>query len=116
MLVEPHQESRELLTSVLEYCGASVLATSSIEAAVERLQLITPHVVLNAICPPERNGRSLPAELRSLPGGDQIVAIAVTTTGDGRSLIADGFHAVVTKPVNPDLLCDAIRRLVWSER
>ena len=107
LLVEPDDESRDVLASVLEYCGASVLATPSAKDAVARLRVITPHVVLSAVSMAEHDGRSL---LRASAG--RVPAIAVTTSADAPALLADGFRGVITKPVDPDALCDAIRRVV----
>jgi CheY-like chemotaxis protein len=112
LLVEPHDESRDVLTSVLEYCGASVLATASAKDAAARLRLITPHVVLSSPSPPDHDGRWLLAQIRASSDGHAPPAIALTTETEAPAPLADGFRAVMPKPIDPDALCDAIRRLV----
>jgi CheY-like chemotaxis protein len=108
LLVEPDPDAREVLASALEYAGAGVVAAESADAALDRLLLIVPDVLLCEIAMPVHDGRWLLKQVRAR--GHDLAAVAVTTSPDGGGLLPDGFSAALKKPVDPVALADAIHR------
>jgi CheY-like chemotaxis protein len=112
LVVEDDEDSRSILTAVLRYYGAHVVATSSADAALARLKVLRPDVVVTDIAMPSHDGVWLLRELRKLPGTENIAVVAVTAVAEPHDLRGAGFHTALTKPVDPQALCDVIRRVM----
>jgi CheY-like chemotaxis protein len=113
LLAEDDDDARELLTFALRACGASVVAAASAREALAFSATIVPSVLVTDISMPGEDGFWLLTELRrSLHRrGVQIPAVACTAlarefTRD--AVLAAGFQAYVTKPVDPLALCAAV--------
>jgi CheY-like chemotaxis protein len=106
LVVDDDFDSRVLLRTVLEYCGALVTVTSSAEEALITLRRVVPDVLVADIAMPDHDGYWLVRQVRSLPKerGGSIPAVAVTgyreAHGAERTLAA-GYHAHLTKPIDP---------------
>jgi CheY-like chemotaxis protein len=117
LLVDDDADTRALLETVLQYCGALVTAVDSARAAMTTLERVKPDLLLSDLSMPERDGYWLIRELRARPAdaGGSIPAIAVTALGlphgVDRSLAA-GFQAHMSKPVDPWELARTISGLV----
>jgi PAS domain S-box-containing protein len=124
LVVDDHEEARQLLTETLSECGAQVTAVSS---GVEALAILAdppegerPSVLTLDINMPEEDGykvlgrvRALEAE-RGVAPSDQIPAIALTALGrseDRLRALAAGFRMHVAKPVEPAELAMVIASL-----
>ena len=115
LVVEDDDDSRTILTAVLRYYGAHVVATSSAEAGLDRLKVLRPNVVVTDIVMPGRDGLWLLRELKALPDADQLAVVAVTAVAEPAALLAAGFDALLTKPVDPQALCDLVQRALELE-
>jgi CheY-like chemotaxis protein len=114
LVVEDHDDSRELLVFALERAGATVIGVASAAEALKWLKTIRPQVIVSDLSMPGRDGFSLLQEVRSLPDLQDLPAIAVTghTQPDILARVASaGFQQFMRKPVNLTDLCDAIRTL-----
>lgn len=106
LLVEDDADSRDLLETVLRYCGALVTSAASADEAMRMLERVKPDVLLTDISMPEHDGYWLIREVRALPldRGGALPAIAITAHGQqhgvDRALVA-GFQAHMRKPVDP---------------
>jgi CheY-like chemotaxis protein len=124
LVVDDHEEARQLLTETLSGCGAQVTAVSS---GVEALAILSdppegerPSVLTLDINMPGEDGykvlervRALEAE-RGVAPSDQIPAIALTALGrseDRLRALAAGFRMHVAKPVEPAELAMVIASL-----
>ena len=110
LVVEDDDDSLTILTTVLRYYGAHVSAATSADAALEQLKILRPHVVVTDIAMPRHDGLWLLRQIRALVPTDEVSVIAVTAVAEPDELLAAGFHAALTKPVDPLVLCHAIRR------
>jgi CheY-like chemotaxis protein len=109
LVVEDHDDSRELFVFALQQAGATVLAVSSVEQALTWLKTVRPQVIVSDLSLPGRDGFSLLQELRSSPDLADLPAIAVTGQPDMMSRAArSGFQRCLRKPINIADLCDAI--------
>ena len=112
LLVEDTDDSRELLRTALESCGALVTEAPSAEVARKLLQAVRPHVLVTDISMPG-DGLNLIREVRAIAEaqGIRVPAIAITAgRGLREKLLAEGFAELVEKPLDPIALCGTIRR------
>jgi len=128
LLVEDDDDSRSLLSLVLERYGAEVVATASSAAAIDSFMQKTPDVVVSDIGMAEEDGYQLIRKLRSLPQQGSLLqsssdtrhpalvpAIALTgyaTHKDRERALAAGYQLHLAKPVEADSLVAAILKLI----
>jgi PAS domain S-box-containing protein len=127
LLVEDDDDSRNLLSLILNRYGAEVSASSSAAEALDSFMQKVPDVVISDIGMAEEDGyelirklRMLPVQGSLLPGlpdslPDLIPAIALTgyaTIKDRDRALAAGYQLHLAKPVEPDELVAAIRNLI----
>ena len=109
LLVEDHDDSRDVVRAMLEYAGAFVVAVASVDDAIHESRSLRIDVVVTDI------------GLRRIPGTwfvedgrlkryKGVPVIAVTGRDIPTSLRAM-FDAVLEKPVDADTLTRAIRRV-----
>ncbi|HEV7684872.1 MAG TPA: PAS domain S-box protein [Pyrinomonadaceae bacterium] len=142
LLVEDDDDSRNLLSLVLNRFGAEVVSTSSSTEAIDSFMQKTPDVVISDIGMAELDGYELIRKLRTLPlqgsllptstgsqsnqhsaiGSRQlptlVPAIALTgyaTVRDRDHALAAGYQLHLAKPVEPDDLVAAIVKLTGKE-
>jgi CheY-like chemotaxis protein len=106
LLVEDDDDSRTLLETVLQYCGALVTAVASARDAMSTLDRVKPDVLLSDLSMPEHDGYWLVRAIRALPAdrGGTMPAIVVTALGHPHGVdrtLGAGFQAHFRKPVEP---------------
>jgi CheY-like chemotaxis protein len=140
LLVEDDDDSRHLLSLILQRFGAQVVSASSSAEALDAFVQKTPHVVISDIGMSEEDGyallrklRLLPVQGSLLPAGpsatsasssnveqpSMIPAIALTgyaTSTDRDRALSAGYQMHIAKPVEPEDLVEAIKRLLTSEK
>jgi PAS domain S-box-containing protein len=119
LVVEDHDDSRELAVQIVESAGASVVAVASVDEALDVLARKRISVVVADIGLPDQDGYSLVRQIRAhrLQRLRTIPVIAVTayvSASDRERTLAMGFHQHVAKPADPVTLIDAIARAVAS--
>jgi CheY-like chemotaxis protein len=112
---------RELLSFVLEYRGAAVVAVGSAEDALASLACDQPDVLVSDVGLPAIDGCGLIAELRRQPPaqGGRIPAVAITDrcgTRDSVQAIDAGFQVSLPKPVPLDTLVAVVAGLARAQR
>lgn len=116
LLVEDDSDTRELLRTILEDCGAEVEPVTSAREALDALASRIPDVLVSDIGMAGANGYDLIEKVRALnpEKGGKVPAIALTAyagVSDRRRALISGFHAHLAKPVEPDELLAIIGRL-----
>jgi CheY-like chemotaxis protein len=117
LIVDDDPEARDLVGTVLRYCGALVSVAAGAGEGLETLQRVLPDVIICDIAMPQRDGYWFVSSLRRLPAdrGGTLPVIAITahgaTHGPDRTLLA-GFQAHIRKPVDPWELCRIIAGMV----
>jgi PAS domain S-box-containing protein len=117
LLVEDDNDTRELLKTLIEKCGARVIAVRSVQEALEEVERAIPDVIVSDIGMPSANGYDLIARIRALQPetGGRIPAIALTAyagAADRRRALLAGFQTHLAKPVELDELIAVIASLV----
>ena len=110
VLVEDHDDSRELLRDILETYGHRVTATANGRAGVQAALSERPEVMIIDIGLPELDGYSVARRVRD-ELGDDVYLIALTGYGqpdDRRRAAEAGFDVHVTKPVDSSALLELL--------
>jgi CheY-like chemotaxis protein len=121
LVVDDEEDTREMLVTLLEGCGARVRAADSVAEALRLLAAERPDVLLSDIGMPGEDGYALIERLRALPseaGGD-LPAVALTAyarTEDRTRALLSGFSTHVPKPVEPLELLAVIASLARRAR
>ena len=143
LLVEDDDDSRYLLSLILQRYGAEVVSASSSAEAQDAFIQKTPHLVISDIGMAEEDGYALLRKLRLLPVQGSLLpesrgirsassleveqkslpstipAIALTgyaTRKDRESALAAGYQLHIAKPVEPDDLVAAIMQLLSASK
>jgi PAS domain S-box-containing protein len=116
LVVDDEPDAREILTVILEQCGAQVKAVGSAPEAWEALQGWKPRVLLADIGMPGEDGYALIRRVRALPpeqGGNTPAAAltAFARTEDRVRALSAGFQIHVPKPVEPAELVAVVQNL-----
>jgi PAS domain S-box-containing protein len=106
LVIEDDADSREMLSVLLENAGAVPVPAASVTEALRLLGDLEVDVVLSDIGMPDRDGFDLIRSLRNFPNPRvrRAPAVAVTAfarTEDRDRILAAGFDAHVSKPVEP---------------
>ena len=115
LLVEDDPDGNELITMVLQRCGARVTSVATAAAALRALDAEKPDVVISDIGLPDVDGIELIKQIRGLPCCEGLPAVALTAYAsrqDAVRVISAGFDAHVAKPVQPAVLGVEIARVL----
>lgn len=109
VVVDDEPDARELIASVLESCGANVVAVASATHALAEIRRAPPNVLVSDIGMPGDDGYTLIRNVRalSLEEGGRTPAIALTAyaqSEDRKRALLAGFNMHVGKPVDPSEL------------
>ena|SRR5262245_54791734 len=112
VLVEDHDDSRELLALMLEQCGAEVVSAPTARRGLQAVLDNRPDVVVSDLGMPGEDGYWLIREVQTQVGA--LPAVAVTGFS-GRyhpaQARAAGFREYLNKPVDPDILCGIVAKV-----
>jgi hypothetical protein len=116
LLVDDEADSREMMASALETCGATVVAAASAREALQALNRSHVDVMLSDIAMPEKDGYELIREVRATSTARiaAVPAAAVTACvrdDERQRALAAGYHMHLAKPVHPAALARAVAAL-----
>ena len=116
LVVEHDADTRELITFILDQCGALVTSVTSVREALHVLADSQIDVLLSDIGPSDHDGYELIRQLRSMDDEDgrNIPAVALTagaTEEDRRRALSADFQCHLSKPVEPTELIAVLSRL-----
>jgi CheY-like chemotaxis protein len=107
LIVDDNQDSADSMALLLQNAGHETHTAHDGLEAVAAAERLLPHVVLLDIGLPALNGYEVCRRLRQLPGGKDMMVVAVTgwgQDGDRRRSREAGFDTHIVKPVDPDAL------------
>lgn len=121
VIVDDNDDTRELLTHVLEYCGAVVTCVGSGEDALAVLGRVRPDVLVSDLAMPRMDGYALIRSVRQMPAelGGTIPAIAITAFAedyDSGKAYEAGFDAYARKPLDLTSFCELVAKLAKGGR
>lgn len=106
ILIDDHDDSREVATALLAAHGFLVDGYASAEQALQRLREDPPEVLVTDVSLPGMSGVDLARTLRSEPQTSGVYVIALTGHSD---LPKGAFDAVITKPFDPERFAKIVR-------
>ena len=112
LVVEDHDDSRDLWERVLRYAGALVTAAGSAHQALELCASVQPDVVVTDLAMPDEDGIWLAQELRARGEQFPIIAVSGYSAVFGARLRAAPFKLVLQKPIDPWRLVEAVASVV----
>ena len=115
LIADDRASSRELLRIVLERAGYAVIEAEDGEAALEQARTGNPDLILLDLQMPRLDGYGVLAQLRIDPRFSKTPVLALTAsamTGDREKILAAGFTDYLSKPAGPELLREAVARLL----
>jgi len=119
LVVDADQECRHLLSSILRYCGALVTTTASSPEALKVISVVKCDVLIVEIALPGESGVDLIHRVRALKPENGGVVRAVALSGqaaDRDAVVAAGFDAHLTTPIEPWAMCRLVATLVLPPR
>lgn len=118
LIADDRASSRELLRTVLERAGYAVLEAGDGEAAVEQALSGNPDLILLDLQMPKLDGYGVLARLRADERFRTVPVLALTASamsGDRERIMAAGFTDYLSKPAGPELLREAVARLLGRD-
>jgi signal transduction histidine kinase len=116
LVVEDEADTRDLLVTALEQCGAAVAAFASVAEGLAELDRAVPDVLVSDIGVPFEDGYSLIRKVRERKPADggAVPAAALTAYArpeDRLRALEAGFQTHLAKPVDPSELVATVARL-----
>lgn len=113
LLVDDNADIRDMVSTVLKNDGADTLCAGSAKEALKSFEAFHPHVVISDLDMPEVDGYTLIRRLRERASWQvpALVLSAYATPEDRARSKEAGFQGHLGKPLNPELLREAIRTL-----
>lgn len=119
LLVEDDEPSRHVATALLRDAGFSVDLAVNGRVAVARVGAATYDLVLMDLLMPVMDGETAAREIRKQARFDALPIVAMTDEamqGDHERRLPAGMNAQVAKPIEPELLWDALLRWIAPRR
>jgi len=104
LIVDDNRDAAETLASLLESLGATVAVAGSGADALRAVTAFSPDAVVLDVGMPGMDGYEVARRIRSMPGSERLVLIALTGWGQDHDIVlarAAGFDHHLVKP--PDL-------------
>lgn len=117
LIVEDHEDSRDVLRMVLESCGATVQLARDGEEGLARIAEQRPDLVLCDLRMPHMDGFAFMERLQADRKLRRIRVIAVTALGSDEDILRTwkaGFEGHVVKPVDLELITSLLERVFWA--
>lgn len=116
LVVDDEPDMRELVAMILAQSGAIVQTAASAAAALAVLDQFQPKILVSDVGMPEMDGYELMRQVRrrSANAPEPILAIALTAYAmeqDQQQALAAGYQRHLAKPIEPDVLIQAIATL-----
>jgi CheY-like chemotaxis protein/anti-sigma regulatory factor (Ser/Thr protein kinase) len=110
VVVDDQEDSRELLTEILERSGAQVVRCDSVEAALDALRIPAVDLLVADIAMPHLDGYDLIRRVRQLPSTVPAVAVsAYARSQDRDKAFALGYNGYCAKPIETQQFMRTVR-------
>lgn len=116
LIVEDDINASELLTLYLSEAGYDVAHVFDGGEVLEKVREIRPQAITLDIMLPGKNGWEVLAELKNNPDTQEIPVILVSMTENRQLGLSLGAVDYLVKPVNKDILLDALGRTAQQEQ
>jgi two-component system, cell cycle response regulator DivK len=113
LIVEDNEKNRKLVRDLLQFKGYQTVETETAEEGLHLASTLRPALILMDIQLPGMNGIEALGRLRADAETQRIPVIAVTAsamTHDRQKILAAGFDAYQSKPINVKDFLEAVRQ------
>ena len=113
LIVEDNDKNLKLVRDVLQHRGHATLEAMTGAAGLRLARERRPDLILMDIQLPDIDGISALRELRTDPAFDRTAMIAISASvmpEDQQKIIASGFDAYITKPINVRQFIETVER------
>jgi two-component system cell cycle response regulator DivK len=113
LYIEDNMDNRTLIRRILTAEGYAFLEAGDAKEALEILKMNTPDLILMDINMPGVDGYTLTAQIRGMPGFDNVPIVALTANvmrGDRERSLEAGCDGYIQKPIDIDLLPQQVER------
>jgi PAS domain S-box-containing protein len=115
LVIDDQEYTRELVTAIFRRTHADVQNASSVREGLRQFEAAPPDVVVCDLAMPEEDGFAFVRAVRALPPPlNATPVIALTAFGrpeDRQNALMSGFDDYLKKPLDPEELASAVRRL-----
>jgi len=115
LIIEDNDDNLELITFLLENAGFTNFAATTGEEGIEKIGQNCYDLIISDIQLPGLDGQETLEQIRQLPNGAKVPAIAMTSyamAGDREKLLAAGFDGYIEKPIDPERVITQINQIV----
>ena len=119
LIVEDNEKNMKLVRDVLQHKGYATLEAATGREGVRLALEKRPDLILMDIQLPDIDGIQALAEIRAVAALDATPVVAVSASvmpDDQHKIIASGFDAFITKPIDPKLFLDTVQRILAAGR
>ena len=119
LVADDNRLSRELVRDIFERADCRVIDAGNGQEALDRLEAASPDLVLLDLEMPVKDGFAALVEIRKNPRFSAIPVVAVTAKAmllDRDRILAAGFDACLTKPIDVAKLRERVYELLRSSR
>jgi len=118
LTIDDEADTRDLVRTVLESCGADVVTAASAREGLDSLSRWNPHVLICDIAMPEEDGYSVIRKVRESAQTANLPAIALTAYArieDRMRALEAGFQMFLPKPVEAEELRSTVAGVVAEQ-
>jgi CheY-like chemotaxis protein len=114
LVVDDDSDSRELLTQLLKARRATCIAAATGYKAFDEFTCRRPDIVVSDLWMPDGDGFELIRRIRALPPeqGGLTPAIAVSAGVNTERALMAGYHAMLSKPLEPDRVVEVVEQFL----
>jgi DNA-binding response OmpR family regulator len=113
LMVNDEVDLLRLCQETLQDSGHDVEISTSGREAIARAQAVKPDMVIVDWIIPDMDGQSLLANLKAIPGLEDVPALAISALQDGAAFAARaGADDFLQKPFDADELVDAVAQVL----
>ena len=120
LVVEDEADAREMVTLILEQCGAKIIAADSVKQALIEYERLQPDILISDISMPSEDGYALIRQIRNSQNNkSKIPAIALTAYAreeDKQQALKAGFDLHLPKPIEPMRLAESLSQLLQLKK
>lgn len=120
LVVEDEADAREMITLILEQCGAKIMAASSVKEGLSQYQQQSIDAIISDISMPLEDGYQLIRQIRSNEDESfRVPAIALTAYAreeDKQEALLAGFDLHLSKPIEPVRLVQSLSQLLQQRQ
>jgi two-component system cell cycle response regulator DivK len=119
LIVEDNEKNMKLVRDILRHAGHATIEATTGEAGVRLAVERRPDLVLMDIQLPDIDGIEALRRIRADASLDAVPVVAVSASvmpDDQQKIVASGFDAFVTKPINLKPFLETVRRFLAAGR